>query len=393
MRLKKKMACLAAAMLIGAVPAYASIADEEEVWSGTYDSTTGEVTVVVDKHPLLTFTEPLPNDQVRIVVNNKELTERGVMVEERTLVPLRAIAEQLEVKVDWNASEQKIHMEKVIYQATFNGNVTAINHQVNIHIDDNYFYKDGDLKNLDVPAQIINGKTMVPVRVVAKCFDAEVAWDNVSRTVTIAPTWGGTVSGAFDEALGKRAPLEPYVDTSTKPSDMTYEAYMKSLGEAVCWLNWTPETYIKLTNEKGAEFYSAHYYEGNSFMLPRIETFVDYNSELKQSVLGSRCVLMLLMDNDMGLIKGTTAGYVNDEYATKVDRGIYRLYTLSNIYYSKEGMTMEDALDIYNEVQVPLAESSKKHIVKGQIVYASSYDADKKLVQFTVTKGKTEQQI
>jgi hypothetical protein len=37
----------------------------------------------------------------------------------------------------------------------------------------------------DIPAQIINGRTMVPIRLVAEALDADVRWDEVNRQVVI----------------------------------------------------------------------------------------------------------------------------------------------------------------------------------------------------------------
>jgi hypothetical protein len=37
----------------------------------------------------------------------------------------------------------------------------------------------------DTPAQIINGRTMVPIRLVAEALDADVRWDEVKRQVVI----------------------------------------------------------------------------------------------------------------------------------------------------------------------------------------------------------------
>ena len=37
----------------------------------------------------------------------------------------------------------------------------------------------------DIPAQIINGRTMVPIRLVAEALDADVRWDEVKRQVVI----------------------------------------------------------------------------------------------------------------------------------------------------------------------------------------------------------------
>lgn len=44
---------------------------------------------------------------------------------------------------------------------------------------------DGNKLTLDVPPQIINGRTMVPVRFISEGLGADVGWDGATKTVTI----------------------------------------------------------------------------------------------------------------------------------------------------------------------------------------------------------------
>ncbi|MBE7046092.1 MAG: copper amine oxidase N-terminal domain-containing protein [Ruminococcaceae bacterium] len=39
--------------------------------------------------------------------------------------------------------------------------------------------------NLDVPAQIIDGRTLVPVRAISEAFGADVKWEEETKTVYI----------------------------------------------------------------------------------------------------------------------------------------------------------------------------------------------------------------
>ena len=38
---------------------------------------------------------------------------------------------------------------------------------------------------LDVPAKIINGRTLVPVRFIADCFGVDVQWDETLKIVKL----------------------------------------------------------------------------------------------------------------------------------------------------------------------------------------------------------------
>ena len=87
-------------------------------------------------------------------------------------MPLRAIFEALGATVDWNDSTQA---------------VTAERWEISIYlsIGSNVLIKNGERITLDVPAQLVGGRTLVPVRAVAESFGAMVDWDDSTQTVII----------------------------------------------------------------------------------------------------------------------------------------------------------------------------------------------------------------
>lgn len=90
----------------------------------------------------------------------------------RTLVPVRAIFEGLGATVSWNDETKTVTAVK-----DFKDIVLVLNSKdakVN-----------GLAKTLDVPAQIINERTMVPARFVAENLDCSVIWDEATQTVAI----------------------------------------------------------------------------------------------------------------------------------------------------------------------------------------------------------------
>ena len=52
-------------------------------------------------------------------------------------------------------------------------------------------YISGETKELDVPPLVIDGRTLVPIRFVAEAFGANVNWDEGTRTVIINIKWDG----------------------------------------------------------------------------------------------------------------------------------------------------------------------------------------------------------
>lgn len=90
----------------------------------------------------------------------------------RTLVPMRKIFEELGATVDWDDSTQ-----------TAIG--TKENTVVKFTINDYTMYKNESAKTLDVPAQLINGRTLIPLRAVSEAFECQVGWDGNGSIVSI----------------------------------------------------------------------------------------------------------------------------------------------------------------------------------------------------------------
>ncbi|MDP4179878.1 MAG: choice-of-anchor A family protein [Bacillota bacterium] len=81
----------------------------------------------------------------------------------RTLVPLTAIAESLGAKVDWEASTKKI-------------TITSDNTIIELTLNSNIAYVNGEKQVLDAPAKSINGRVLVPLRFVGESFGETVGW-------------------------------------------------------------------------------------------------------------------------------------------------------------------------------------------------------------------------
>lgn len=109
----------------------------------------------------------------KVVLNGKALTfdVPPTVENNRTLVPLRAIFEALGAKVQWDDASQTV-------TATKDGNEVklAIGGQA---------YKNGQTVILDVQVQLIDRRTMVPVRFVSEAMGCYVEWDDSTETVSI----------------------------------------------------------------------------------------------------------------------------------------------------------------------------------------------------------------
>ena len=117
--------------------------------------------------------------EFNILVNGVEVdkTDVPIVIDGRTLVPLRTLAVALGVPND----EEHINWDGEKRQ------VIVIDEYVSIvlYIDSNVAYVNGEEKTIDVPATLYNGRTYLPARFVAEAFDKEVGWDAATTTVTI----------------------------------------------------------------------------------------------------------------------------------------------------------------------------------------------------------------
>jgi len=112
---------------------------------------------------------------VKVKIDNQEINfdTPPVIENGRTLVPLRGVAEALGAQVDWEGKSKTVTIKKddSIIQLTV-GNTVAL--------------KNTEKISLDVPAKLIQDRTMIPLRFVSEALGAEVQWEPVSRLVSIS---------------------------------------------------------------------------------------------------------------------------------------------------------------------------------------------------------------
>jgi len=117
---------------------------------------------------------PVDPNQIRVTIDGKVQTfeQPPVLLNGRTMLPLRAIFESLGAEVAWDGRTQTITAFKD-------------DHVIVLKIGQSLATVDGEPATMDQPAQIVNDRTMVPVRFVSEALGAAVGWDANSRTVII----------------------------------------------------------------------------------------------------------------------------------------------------------------------------------------------------------------
>jgi uncharacterized repeat protein (TIGR02543 family) len=111
---------------------------------------------------------------IRLVVGSSSYTVDGVtktldaapeIVGDRTMVPLRFVAEALGAKLEWDGETQTVTVE-------LDGKTLKVTIGVLA-------------PGMDVPAYIANDRTMVPLRYISETLGCNVEWDPETRTIDI----------------------------------------------------------------------------------------------------------------------------------------------------------------------------------------------------------------
>lgn len=118
------------------------------------------------------------DENIKIYVDGKqvETDQPPVIIDGRTLVPLRAAAEAMGCEVEWNAEEKEITLTKGPKRIFLNIGSSE------------YFANEkygGGVGEMDTAPAIINGKTMLPIRYVAENYYYDVEWNAEERCIYI----------------------------------------------------------------------------------------------------------------------------------------------------------------------------------------------------------------
>lgn len=132
--------------------------------------------------------QPIYAQDINVSVNGTQVSfsnQQPVIVDGRTLIPLRGVFENLGYSVSWDGNTKTATLE--------NDNYT-----IKIQSDSSTFTVNSQTKTLDVPAQIINGSMMIPLRAVGEGTGVTVNWDASTKSASIS----SPVSSIENKSLG-----------------------------------------------------------------------------------------------------------------------------------------------------------------------------------------------
>jgi len=98
-------------------------------------------------------------------VDTANLDIKPIVQNGRTLVPVRFIAEKFGATVGWEDATQTVSVKSGVKKIT-------------LQIGSNQMDVDGNVVTLDVPAQTIGGRTLIPLRALVEALGKQVFWDD-----------------------------------------------------------------------------------------------------------------------------------------------------------------------------------------------------------------------
>ncbi len=117
---------------------------------------------------------PVQAEEISVYINGEKLEfdVPPILLNDRTLVPLRAIFEALGADVYWDDVSE-----------TAMGNRCGV--KVSVTVDSADATINGKAYELDQPAVLIEGRTLVPLRFISEAYGCEVEWEEETQTVRI----------------------------------------------------------------------------------------------------------------------------------------------------------------------------------------------------------------
>ena len=157
-------------------------------------------------------------DAIKVTYNGEAITfdVQPEIVDDRVLVPMRAIFETLGAKVKWDGDSQTITSKKK-------------SKTISMTIGSTDMTKDDETYTFDVSPVIEDGRTLVPLRAISELLGLNVEWNADTKTVTIESSkddesWKdntGTIELATMKVTGEGISTENNLITITSGGDFT----------------------------------------------------------------------------------------------------------------------------------------------------------------------------
>lgn len=178
---------------------------------------TADAELISEEAPVEEVTEaPVKEDgEITVKIDGVEVVfpdQKPILYNDRTMVPMRAIFEALGADVAWD-NDTNTAMAK-------RGDIYIL-----IQIDNTKLIKNNETVELDVPAMLVNDRTLVPVRAISEAFECKVDWVEETLEVLVTTT-------PAEETETEEAPVEEATEEETLADETAEETVETETEEA-----------------------------------------------------------------------------------------------------------------------------------------------------------------
>ncbi len=149
------------------------------------------VSIILSLVLMLSSLGAFANTDISLTIDGKVLVTdvAPVIVNDRIMVPFRAIFESLGIEVNWSDALRKVH-------ATANG-ITVI-----LTVDSDKMVVNDTVVTLDAAPFISNSRVLVPARAVCEALECTVNWNPNTRTAAIKTKGYVEPDPTYNESIG-----------------------------------------------------------------------------------------------------------------------------------------------------------------------------------------------
>jgi len=146
-------------------------------------------------------------DSIKIIIDGKRIKPDvdPYISNDRTLVPIRVIAEELDSVVEWDNDNRAVHISKEDVHI-----LLRIDSYLVEYTNDN----ETTYTIIDVVPQITGDRTFVPLRLISNALGVGIEWDNDKRTVYIDSSESSEVTKFFDVEISSVKPGQTITGTT-----------------------------------------------------------------------------------------------------------------------------------------------------------------------------------
>jgi hypothetical protein len=146
-------------------------------------------------------------DSIKIIIDGKRIKPDvdPYISNDRTLVPIRVIAEELDSVVEWDNDNRAVHISKEDVHILLRIDSCLVE-----YTNDN----ETTYTIIDVVPQITGDRTFVPLRLISNALGVGIEWDNDKRTVYIDSSESSEVTKFFDVEISSVKPGQTITGTT-----------------------------------------------------------------------------------------------------------------------------------------------------------------------------------